>query len=147
MTLQVLVDDHGNICQWQDTDRFGYAEPSDGYTTMPVTQEQWAQKDNLKWVRDGVLTDVASPVPQLKPPPKTQFSVREFRQRFTLSEQVAIRAASMTDMEVGLVYDDFQSAQYIDVTDPDVGAGIDLYISKSLLDPGRKAELLAPEAE
>jgi len=81
----------------------------------------------------------------IKPPPKTRFPVREFRQRFTIDEQVAIRAASMTDMEVGLVYDDFQSAQYIDVTDPDVAAGIDLYVSKSLLQASRKAELLEPE--
>lgn len=48
-------------------------------------------------------------------------------------------------MEVGIVYDDFLSSQYIDITDPDVAAGIDLHIDKELLDPGRKTELLAPD--
>lgn len=77
--------------------------------------------------------------------PKSIFSVREFRARFTQDEQIAIRSASMTDMEVGIVYDDFQSAQFIDVHDPAVTQGIDLYVTKGLLAPGRKAELLKPE--
>lgn len=48
-------------------------------------------------------------------------------------------------MEVGLVYDAFISAQYIDVKDPRVAQGIDLYVSKGLLEPDRKEVLLAPE--
>lgn len=82
------------------------------------------------------------------PPPLyiTQFSVLDFRDRFTMPEQLAIRAAQMTDMEVGLVYDAFQAAQFIDVDDPRVAGGIDLYIAKGLLEPERKAELLAPQA-
>lgn len=79
------------------------------------------------------------------PPHKTQFSVLEFRDRFTLAEQIAIRQAQLTDMEVGLVYDAFISADYIDVTDPRVGQGIDLYITKGLLDSDRKHALLATE--
>lgn len=77
-------------------------------------------------------------------PTITVFSVREFRARFTIEEQLAIRAASFTDHEVGLVYDEFLSAQYIDLDDSAVGQGIDLYTFKGLLDPSRKAELLAP---
>lgn len=92
----------------------------------------------------GFPNDVEWPeMPQ--PGSKTIFSVREFRARFTQDEQIAIRSASMTDMEVGIVYDDFQSAQFIDVHDPAVAQGIDLYVTKGLLEPGRKAELLKPE--
>lgn len=76
---------------------------------------------------------------------RTQFTPREYIQRFTLEEQVAIRQAQFSDMEVGLVYDDFNRAQFIDINNPDVAAGIDLYISKGLLEPSRKAELLQPE--
>lgn len=76
---------------------------------------------------------------------KTQFSVLEFRDRFTITEQLNIRQAQLTDMEVGLVYDNFQAAQFIDVNDPRVAQGLDLYISKGLLEPSRKAELLEPE--
>lgn len=87
-------------------------------------------------------------IPESEPPvePRRIFSVREFRQRFTMDEQMAIRAASLTDMAVGLVYDEFLAAQFIDVTDPAVAAGIDLYISKDLLVASRRDELLAPEA-
>lgn len=87
------------------------------------------------------------PVPEPEPEPqyKTQFSVLEFRDRFTIEEQIAIRQAQLTDMEVGLVYDNFQAAQFIDIEDPRVEQGIDLYIAKGLLAPERKAQLLEPE--
>ncbi|GEM_PF-1418893 len=76
---------------------------------------------------------------------KTVFSVLEFRARFTQDEQLAIKTATYTDPAVGLVYDDFLAAQFVDLADARVEAGIDLYISKGLLEPDRKAELLAPE--
>lgn len=75
----------------------------------------------------------------------TQFSVLVFRQRFTLAEQVAIKQATITDVEVGLVYDNFLAAQFIDVEDARVEQGLDLYIAKGLLKAQRKKELLAPE--
>lgn len=82
--------------------------------------------------------------PDPGPQYQTQFSVLDFRERFTLAEQIAIRQAQLTDMEVGLVYDAFISAQFIDIADPRVAGGIDLYISKGLLAAERKAELLEP---
>lgn len=92
------------------------------------------------------VIDPPEPEPQepTPPAPRTQFSVREFRQRFTLAEQVAIRAASMTNMEAGLVYDEFLSAQFIDVADEATAQGIDTYIRLGLLDASRRDELLAP---
>lgn len=90
----------------------------------------------------GPIADYVAPPPACI----TQFSVLDFRDRFTVAEKLAIRAAQMTDMEVGLVYDEFQAAQFIDVDDPRVAGGIDLYITKGLLEPNRKAELLAPQA-
>lgn len=121
---------------------------------IEITEQQYAQA--LAGMLDGKVVRIdngfsveeapedAADEPDV-PQPRIFFSVREFRQRFTLEEQVGIRQATMTDMEVGLVYDDFQSAQFIDVTDPAVARGIDLYIAKGLLDATRKAELLAPE--
>lgn len=81
-------------------------------------------------------------IPDPSPQYQTQFSVLDFRDRFTIEEQLAIRAAQLVDMEVGLVYDAFISAQFIDVTDPRVEQGIDLYVAKELLEPDRKAALL-----
>ena len=83
-------------------------------------------------------------LPEPEPKPIKIFSVREFRARFTQEEQLDIRAASMTDHEVGLVYDEFLSAQYINLDDPAVEQGVDLYIAKGLIDPSRKPALLAP---
>lgn len=77
---------------------------------------------------------------------KTVFSVLEFREQFTQDEQLAIKTATYTDPAiVGLVYDDFWAVQFVDLEDARVEAGIDLYISKALLDPDRKTEILAPE--
>lgn len=90
----------------------------------------------------GDLPEPAQPERQLK----TQFSVLDFRDRFTMAEQIAIRQSQLTDMEVGLVYDAFISAQFIDIEDPRVATGIDLYIAKGLLELERRAELLAPQA-
>lgn len=102
------------------------------------------------YIKDGLALMTPAEVeahlsPPIAPQYKTQFSVLDFRDRFTLDEQIAIRQAQLTDMEVGLVYDAFISAQFIDVEDPRVGQGIDLYEAKGLLDPGRKAQLLEPE--
>lgn len=83
--------------------------------------------------------------PPIEPQYKTQFSVLEFRDRFTIDEQLAIRQAQFNDMEVGLVYDTFQASQFIDLCDPRVEQGINLYIAKDLLEPERKAQLLQPE--
>lgn len=83
--------------------------------------------------------------PEPEPYNKTQFSILEFRDRFTIEEQIAIRQAQFNDMEVGLVYDNFQAAQFIDIEDPRVEQGIDIYIAKGLLEPERKADLLQPE--
>ena len=83
--------------------------------------------------------------PERGPQYKTRFSPRDYRKRFTADEQIAIRQAQLTDMEVGIVYDEFLSADYIDVDDPETERGIDLYISKGLVDPDRKSPLLEPE--
>ncbi|WMD23028.1 hypothetical protein RAS12_11840 [Achromobacter seleniivolatilans] len=99
----------------------------------------------IGWAWDGEKL-VAPMAPEPFPVQmRSVFSVREFRQRFTLDEQMAIRAASGTDMQVGLVYDEFLSAQFIDIEDPAVATGIDLYISKDLLEASRRQELLARE--
>lgn len=59
MTLQVIYDAAGRVLQWQDTDKFSYAEPQDGVSVIKVTPEQWSNQSSLKWVRNGKLTDIA----------------------------------------------------------------------------------------
>ena len=116
---------------------FTVRRESDG-TFIPLQEGSTGYSEYLEWVAKG-----NTPAPyQPDLPAITQFSVREYIQRFTQDEQIAIRRAQFTDMQVGLVYDDFNRANFIDVTDPDVAAGVDLYIAKGLLEPARRAELL-----
>lgn len=132
------------------------ADKSNDPTWIEITIQQYAealagiQAGKVVTIENGfAVIDPPKPEPEPEPEPepqyKTQFSVLEFRGRFTIDEQLAIRQAQMTDMEVGLVYDNFQAAQFIDIEDPRVEAGIDLYIAKGLLDPERKLELLETE--
>lgn len=109
---------------------------------IPADSANRDYAEYLAWLNDG---NAPEPYASSEPQPKGQFSVLDFRDRFTMSEQIAIRQAQITDMEVGLVYDSFISAQFIDITDPRVAGGIDLYISKGLLEPDRKESILAPE--
>lgn len=68
MTKQVIYSQvTGAVSQWQDTEKFHYAAPPDGVGILPVTDAQWAKQNELKWVRDGKLTDVA---PAPVDPPK-----------------------------------------------------------------------------
>lgn len=92
----------------------------------------------------GEISPYIAPPP---PPPKYKsvLSVLEFRERFTKDEQRAIKAATYTDPDVGIVYDDFMAAQFIDLSDERVVEGVELYISKGLLKAGRKASILEPE--
>ena len=106
---------------------------------------------DMVWVEapDGIqpghlYADGEFSAPVGEPPPRVRFSPREYIKRFTLQEQIAVRQAQLTDMEVGLVYDDFNRAEFVNVEDPDVAAGIDLYIAKGLLAPERRAALLQP---
>lgn len=71
--------------------------------------------------------------------------VSEFRSCFTDAEQLKIKAATYTDPSVGLTYDNFLVMQFVNLTDPSVIAALDLYIEKGLIDPRRKAEILALE--
>ncbi len=128
-----IKDDDGEIIGWGPNKLWVFED-----IEQPTPEEIAA-----KWAEPAVQAAYAA---SIKPPAKTKFSVLDFRDRFTVDEQLAIRAAQMTDMEVGLVYDAFQAAQFIDVNDPRVAAGIDLYIDKGLLEAGRKFELLTPEA-
>lgn len=126
-----------NVILW-DRDGDAWPIPADAFVVAcgEAVGPGWAYAAR-KFTSEAIPTP-----PRLE---KTEFSVREFRARFTQAEQLAVRAASLEDMAVGLVYDDFNAADYIDVNDPDTAAGIDLYIQKGLLDASRREALLAAE--
>lgn len=92
---------------------------------------------------EGVfISPVSSPA---EPETRSRLSAREFRMRLTQAEQMAIRAASLVNMAVGLVYDDFTAADYIDVTNPATIDGVNIYADNDLVRPERVAEILRLE--
>ena len=69
-----------------------------------------------------------------------QITTRAFMQRFTMAERIAIRAS--TDDVVIDVHEDLKLASFVDLDSTDVIGAIDYFISQSLLESGRKSELL-----
>ena len=65
-----------------------------------------------------------------------------FRKRFTFTERTAIETAAMTDPEVRTVQKDFDAAKEIDLTYPDLIAGISLLVAKGLLAQARADAIL-----
>lgn len=92
MTKQV-IHQNGCVLQWQDTEKLNYGAAPDGAQTLPVTDEQWGQQDTLKWVRDGVLTDIA---PQVAGPTLDDLKAAKL---------VDINADCMAAMVAGFTYD------------------------------------------
>lgn len=129
-----------DVAWWPEEQDWAELQEGERYTEEVLTIDQ-----ERKVV---VSTRQAEPDPDYIPPPpelKTVFSVLEFRERFTQAEQVAIKQLSLTDIEVGLVYDSFLSASFIDVMDPRIEQGLALYVQKELITQERKAEIMSAE--
>lgn len=99
---------------------------------IPMDESNRDYQEYLEWQENNVLTT----------PPKTVFTSLEFRNLFTINEQLSIREAQLVDMEVGLVYDMMLSAQNIDISDPRTVQGIDLLVTKGLITNARRNEIL-----
>ena len=57
MTQQVLYSTAtAQVLQWQDTDKFNYADPPSGTDTLAVTAEEWANQSGAWYVFNGSLT-------------------------------------------------------------------------------------------
>jgi hypothetical protein len=75
--------------------------------------------------------------------PARPMSKLDFLRRLTFAERVAIEAAADTDHEVRAAKQAFMVAESIKTDDPETVMGVDLYISKGLIDPARKADILS----
>ena len=66
----------------------------------------------------------------------------QFRKRFTAAEKVAIYEAAVTNAGLRVFIDDIQSAEFVDLEDVDVIAGVDLLADNGLIPEARAAEIL-----
>lgn len=96
-------------------------------------------KPGLIPITDMEMEALTAPEP---PQPKTVFAPREYLRRFTMAEYTAARTGSI---EAQYALDNLIGAQFVDINDPDVAAGLDVMLTTGIIDAARKAELLAPE--
>jgi hypothetical protein len=76
-------------------------------------------------------------------PPKTQFTSLEFLAKFTEVEVLAVVGATLQSAPLKLWYDMMMAASYVDLEDVRTEQGLDALIAAGLLEPSRKAEILA----
>lgn len=62
---------------------------------------------------------------------------------FTKEEQLAVVTTTMSDPVVKLMYDRLLGAAYLSYEDPETEQGLSLLVSKGLLTPARKAEIVS----
>ena len=75
-------------------------------------------------------------------PPTPPLSKLDFLKRLTFAERVTIETAAETDPEVRVVKQSLLAADEIRVDDPEMVAGIALYVSKGLIAESRIGEIL-----
>lgn len=73
---------------------------------------------------------------------KAGMSRLDFLKKLTFAERVAIETAAETDAEVRVVKHSLLAAEEIRLDDPEMVAGMMLYVSKGLITEERKAEIL-----
>jgi hypothetical protein len=76
-------------------------------------------------------------------PAPAAISKLDFLKRLTFAERVAIETAAETDPEIRVVKQSLLAANLIQVDDPEMVAGIELYIAKGLIAEERKVEILS----
>jgi len=77
-----------------------------------------------------------------KQPEYRKLASLEFLELFA-PERRAIKAAAMSDVDIGIWYDDTVAAQFVTYSDPRVEAGLTALVDAGLLTPERKAEIVA----
>lgn len=91
------------------------------------------------WVQSGPgfsAPEAAAPVS------RTRFSFLEFMDLFTEAEQLAIAGAAMTNVATKLWYDRAVGAQFIDLTDARLTAGLEAIVTAGLLTSARRTRVL-----
>lgn len=90
-----------------------------------------------------VITELSRP-PAPLPAPRI-ITRYQFLNRFTMTELAAILAAAKTDTIVEAVIKKLESVRdnEVDLDDPQASGGVDTLIAKGLIDPSRRAQILA----
>jgi len=121
--------------------------PADYHEQFGVYEIDTTPPEGKIWT--GEITDVdglpepvfvdAPPEPVFYP----QFTALQMLDLFTESEQLAVVSATMAVPAVKLWYDRLIAATFITYEDPRTEGGLQALVDAGLLDPGRKADIVA----
>lgn len=122
---------------WPEDRQWPELEPGERYTDEMLTL------DTERFV--VVSTRGKEPDPDYVPPEPEypQFTALEMLDLFTEDEQLAVKAAALQNAELALWYDRLIAATFVTYADPRVEVGLQALVDAQLLDPGRKAEIVA----
>lgn len=73
---------------------------------------------------------------------KPAISKLDFLKRLTFAERVAIETAAESDPEIRVVKESLRLSEEIRLDDPEMIAGLELYVGKGLITEERKNEIL-----
>jgi hypothetical protein len=112
-----------------------------------TTGTEVAQWQGIQWV---VLAErppepAPPPPPPPPPPPATLLNKVDFLRLFTQTERIDIRAAAVVNAVVADYQYMLDAAVTVNLSDPDILAGVPLLEAAGLIGPGRAAQILANE--
>lgn len=88
-----------------------------------------------------VLHDPDIP-PRPLPTHITEYTVHQFRNKFTAAEKVTLYNAANTDINVKILLDDLMSARFVDVANQETIDGVNYLVSQSIVTAERAQEIL-----
>lgn len=114
--------------------------PADWMGRAGVPAPEYNPQTHGCFWRDGAWEIVAAqPTAQVF----KRFYGNEKLDLFTPAEQLAVVGATMTDALVKLMYDRLLGAAYLSYEDAETEQGLQMLVSKGLLTPERKAEIVS----
>lgn len=120
--------ERGNLIRWCDMD---------GNTIEPPEGPAWVISATPPPPSWG-LPDTPPP----EPTPSRTLTRLEFRNRFTMSEKIAIYTAANTNIEIKIWLDDLACAEMVDLFDPQTQQSVEALVQAGLITEQRKNEIL-----
>jgi hypothetical protein len=126
----------------------GIYQPFNPDTRLPFKSEQDAMDWEQAWLtlqaagKARIEADLANLPPQPPQPKRKILSRFEFRSLFSMSELVAITTASKEDVNIEVFMDSMKIAEEVDLTYPDVTAGLSYLVTHNFITQDKMNNIL-----